>query len=118
MCNNSSVIDIKNLSYETSDRILFENVNFSINPGDKIGLVGLNGVGKTTLLAIINGDVEPSSGRVISSGEGVGLLSQDISKWLKSSAYSFIEEVTGVNLPEKNLPLDAPSSLQVRVMKA
>lgn len=95
MCNNSSVIDIKNLSYEMSDRVLFENVNFSINPGDKIGLVGPNGVGKTTLLAIINGDVEPSSGRMISSGESVGLLPQDISKWLESSVYSFIEEVTG-----------------------
>ena len=44
------MIDLKNVSYETNSRELFSDVSFAINAGDKIGLVGLNGVGKTTLL--------------------------------------------------------------------
>lgn len=60
------MIDLKNVSYETNSRELFSDVSFAINAGDKIGLVGLNGVGKTTLLKIINGDIQPTSGDIIS----------------------------------------------------
>lgn len=90
------MIDLKGVSYETDSRELFRDVNFTINPGDKIGLVGPNGVGKTTLLKIINGDIKPTSGDIISSGEEIGILPQDLNEWLDKTVYNFIEEVTGV----------------------
>lgn len=90
------MIDLKNVSYETNSRELFSGVSFAINAGDKIGLVGPNGAGKTTLLKIINGDIQPTSGDIISSGEEIGILPQNLNKWLDKTVYDFIEEVTGV----------------------
>lgn len=93
---NEYMVDLKRISYETGNRELFRNVSFTINAGDKIGLVGPNGVGKTTLLKIINGDLKPTFGNVILSGEKIGILPQNLNKWLDKTVYSFIEEVTGV----------------------
>lgn len=45
-------------------KTLFENIGFGINEGDKIGLIGINGTGKSTLLKIIAGLVEPDSGSI------------------------------------------------------
>ena len=95
---NEYMVDLKRISYETGNRELFRNVSFTINAGDKIGLVGPNGVGKTTLLKIINGDLKPTFGNVILSGEKIGILPQNLNKWLDKTVYSFIEEVTGVKL--------------------
>ncbi len=52
-----SIISINNFSQNFGDKILFEDANFSLNPGEKIGLVGLNGAGKSTLIKIIMGTV-------------------------------------------------------------
>ena len=87
------MIDLKNVSYETNSRELFGDVSFAINAGDKIGLVGPNGAGKTTLLKIINGDIQPTSGDIISSGEEIGILPQNLNKWLDKTVYDFIEEM-------------------------
>ena len=78
---NEYMVDLKRISYETGNRELFRNVSFTINAGDKIGLVGPNGVGKTTLLKIINGDLKPTFGNVILSGEKIGILPQNLNKW-------------------------------------
>lgn len=59
---------IKNLSYEHSNReSLFNNINFSVREGQKIGLVGNNGVGKSTLMKILSSELLPSYGEIISS---------------------------------------------------
>lgn len=61
-----------------ADKILFSDVNFSINEGEKIGLIGINGTGKTTLLRIIAGRDDADSGRV-TKGKGIRIsyLSQN-----------------------------------------
>ena len=56
---------------------LFFDVSFSISPGEKVGLIGDNGVGKTTLLRLINGDIPPDEGRV-NVGGTVLHMAQDI----------------------------------------
>ncbi|MBR4745270.1 MAG: ATP-binding cassette domain-containing protein, partial [Clostridia bacterium] len=45
-----SIISINNFSQNFGDKPLFEDANFSLNPGEKIGIVGLNGAGKSTLI--------------------------------------------------------------------
>lgn len=51
-------------------------VNFRVNPGDKIGLVGRNGAGKTTLTRTLSGEIQPSEGKISVSGN-LGFLPQD-----------------------------------------
>ncbi len=58
------MISINNLSVEFSARPLFTDVSFVINPNDKIALVGKNGAGKSTMLKILAGQQNPSSGSI------------------------------------------------------
>ena len=59
-------IIIKQLSYFHSNKeVLFQNINFSLPENQKAALIGNNGVGKSTLLRIIAGDLQPSSGEII-----------------------------------------------------
>ncbi len=90
------MISLENVCYGANDREVLSDVSFSINDGDKIGLVGPNGIGKTTLLKLINNDLVPTSGRILRGDEEVGVLPQDLRGWLDHSVYEFIEEVTGV----------------------
>ncbi len=58
---------------------LLDSVSCQIEPGERIGLLGRNGAGKSTFLRILNGDVEPDEGQVrYSLGASVALLSQDV----------------------------------------
>ena len=90
------MINLNHVNYATGSKEILHDVSFSINVGDKIGLVGSNGAGKTTLLRLINGDLTPTSGEIIRTNEEIGILPQDMRDWLDHSVYEFIEEVTGV----------------------
>lgn len=71
------VISGKNLKKEYGADIIFDNVTFAINKGDKVGIVGPNGCGKTTLLNVIGGDLSASDGTIfISSDVSLGYLRQ------------------------------------------
>jgi ATP-binding cassette subfamily F protein uup len=59
------LITAENISITFADKVLFENIQFSIEKGDKIGVVGLNGAGKSTLLKLIAGIEKPTSGQFI-----------------------------------------------------
>lgn len=73
------MLSINNLSYFIGGRGLYENASLHIKPKDKIGLVGLNGTGKSTLLKIINGDFQPSSGEIQKAKDcTIGFLNQDL----------------------------------------
>jgi ATPase subunit of ABC transporter with duplicated ATPase domains len=61
-------IVVKSLTYVHPDReTLFENINFSVARGDRAALVGNNGVGKSTLLQVIAGRLQPTAGEIITS---------------------------------------------------
>lgn len=67
-----------NLSMRFGGKILFNNVNFQLNPGQHYGLVGANGSGKSTLIKILTGELTPEKGDVsIPSLVNVGTLKQD-----------------------------------------
>lgn len=73
------MLSINNLSYFIGGRALYENASIHIKPKDKIGLVGFNGTGKSTLLKIINGDFQPSSGDIQKAKDcTIGFLNQDL----------------------------------------
>lgn len=73
------MISINNLTVEFSAKTLFDNINYVINPKDKIALVGKNGAGKSTMLKIIAGLQSPTSGTVaIPTDVTVGYLPQQM----------------------------------------
>lgn len=60
-----NLLSIENISKSYSDKILFKNINLGISEGDKIGLIGVNGTGKSTLLKIIAGIETSDTGNII-----------------------------------------------------
>ncbi len=64
------VVDVKNISKAFGDRLLYENVNFTVPKGAIVGIVGPNGAGKTTLFRMITGEQKPDTGEV-TVGESV-----------------------------------------------
>ena len=63
------MLSINNLSYFIGGRALYDQASLHISPKDKIGLIGLNGKGKSTLLKLINGEIQPSEGTISKSNE-------------------------------------------------
>ena len=56
------MIFLKNLTLRRSAKVLLDNVSVTLNPGEKVGLVGRNGAGKSTLFGLINGTLHEDSG--------------------------------------------------------
>ncbi len=73
------MIQVNNLDKSYGQQIIFEKAGFTLNPGERAGLVGRNGHGKTTLFKMILGREHPDSGQIsISNGYQIGHLSQHI----------------------------------------
>ncbi|MCV9386822.1 ABC-F family ATP-binding cassette domain-containing protein [Reichenbachiella ulvae] len=73
------MISINNLSYYLGSRALFEEASLHIKPKDKIGLIGLNGTGKSTLLKLIIGQLTKDGGEISMSKDcSIGFLNQDM----------------------------------------
>lgn len=73
----ANLLQVENLSKSFGINSLFQNINFTINEGDKVGLIAKNGTGKSTLLSILGGDDSADAGNVIfKTGVTVGFLRQ------------------------------------------
>src|SRR5512142_912628 len=70
------MLQVRGLAVEVAGRVLVEDVSFTIRARDKVGLVGRNGAGKTSLLRVLGGGATPHAGVVHRQGE-LGYLSQD-----------------------------------------
>lgn len=72
------LLDIQNVSKRFGERVLFEDISFSIGEGQRVGLIAQNGTGKTTLLSMLTGDESCDSGAIIyRNGIKVGYLRQE-----------------------------------------
>jgi len=73
------MISINNLTFEIGSRALYDEANWHIKPGDKVGLIGANGTGKSTLLKLIVGEFSPTSGTISMAKDlKLGYLNQDL----------------------------------------
>lgn len=73
------MLTVSNLSFYFGGRAIFEGANLQIKPKDKIGLIGLNGMGKSTLLRLIVGEYQPDAGSISKAGDcTIGFLNQDL----------------------------------------
>ena len=73
------MMNIHNLSISFQGDYLFEDITFKLDNGDRVGLIGKNGAGKSTMLKILSREMEPDSGQIASDKElKIGFLKQDI----------------------------------------
>lgn len=71
-------LKIENLSHSTASKQLFNSIDLSIRTGEKIGLIGRNGSGKSTMLKVFAGEFEPDSGKIMKAQDyQISYLSQD-----------------------------------------
>lgn len=81
------MVSLQKLSVLFNGEALFDEISFMINPSDKIGLVGKNGAGKSTMLKVLAGVQEATSGKVaVNSGARIGYLPQDMDHQLELTA--------------------------------
>jgi ATP-binding cassette subfamily F protein 3 len=101
------VISFSQVKLAYGDRVLFEDADFLVRPGDRIGLVGPNGAGKTTVFKLLAGLEEPDSGQVsVDPGIVVGYFSQDVGEMRGRSALA--EVISGAGrVYELKLKLEA-----------
>jgi ATP-binding cassette subfamily F protein 3 len=112
-----ALLSVRNISKAYADKSILEGASLQVNPGEKVGLVGANGCGKTTLLKIIIGAEEADAGEVFTSrGVSMGYLSQkpgflpeaelqEIFRGALAEIYSIKEEMT--HLEEKMASFDS-----------
>jgi len=90
----SKVIEANGLTKAYGDKLLFENLDFSLPPGGIVGIIGANGAGKTTLFRIITGQETPDSG-TLELGETVKLGYVDQSRDTLDASKNIWEEISG-----------------------
>ena len=82
-----SLVEFKKVSKKFGDKQVLTDVSFIIEPAKIVGLLGKNGMGKTTIIKLINGLLTPTSGEVLVNGEKVGVESKKIISYLPERTY-------------------------------
>jgi len=88
--DDNIVIDIKNLSHNYGEKKIYENLNLQITEGSVFGLLGKNGVGKSTLINILMGYLKPKNGECLIFGESSHDLPSDIKEQIALLHEGFI----------------------------
>jgi len=91
-----ALIGMRNVSWGFGETPLLENVTFQITKGERVGLVGRNGVGKSTLLKLLGDEMLPDSGEIWRrQGIGVAALEQDVPFKLDGTIFDVVAEGLG-----------------------
>ena len=99
------MIKCKNISKSYNGKEILNNISFFINGKEKIGIIGYNGVGKTTLLKIISGEEKPDSGEIVKDNNAlIGYFKQEFT--ITEENYdieTFIKKHIGIDILEEHL---------------
>ncbi len=89
-----AVLSVQNLDMEFGSRSLFSGVSFEINERDKVGFIGSNATGKTTLFKLITGEIEPAAGGIFcGKNVKVGYLEQHACSGSQKTVYDEMESI-------------------------
>jgi len=112
------MLKVDNISFEYDHKEVLREITFTVNRGERIGLVGPNGAGKSTLLKLMAGLLEQTEGRTIPQGDvSIGYLPQELTSWNDLSAIDYLKTATGIAEAEVNMEKasdmadDSPSSI-------
>ena len=81
------LLEIKNLNKSFDNKEILKDINISISSGRIVGLLGKNGVGKSTLIKLINDLLTPTSGEILIKGNKVGVETKKIISYLPERTY-------------------------------
>ncbi len=91
------LLTVKNLSYHIGHRVLLDHVDLTLEPGERVCLLGRNGEGKSTLLRMIAGEVEAEGGEIrLDSGASLAQLPQDVPRDLSGQVFEIVAQGLGV----------------------
>ena len=99
------ILGCDGLTLSFGERDVLSNVSFSVQEGDRVGIVGENGAGKTSLLKMITGEYEGTGSVFISKDKTIGMLSQNAVTDEDGTVYSVLED-TFSDLKEREAELD------------
>ena len=85
--SNMKLLEINNLNNSFDNKEILKDINLSIQSGKIIGLLGKNGVGKTTLIKIINDLLTPTSGEILIKGQKIGVETKKVISYLPERTY-------------------------------
>jgi len=85
--SNMKLLEIKGLNKSFDNKEILKNINLSIQSGKIIGLLGKNGVGKTTLIKLINDLLTPTSGEILIKGQEIGVETKKVISYLPERTY-------------------------------
>lgn len=71
MRNSENLVEVKNLTFKRGQRTIYENLNLSVKKGKITAIMGPSGIGKTTLLRLIGGQIHPEAGEILFDGQDV-----------------------------------------------
>ncbi len=107
-----NLLTAENISKSYSEKILFENISLGVNEGDKIGVIGVNGTGKSTLLKVIAGCETSDGGKITKSNEtSIGYLPQNSD--FTSSNLTILEQIFKGTSPVMNLLREYEKTLKL-----
>ena len=81
------LLEIKKLNKSFDNKEILKNINISVSGGKIIGLLGKNGVGKTTLIKLINDLLTPTSGEILVNGKKIGVETKKVISYLPERTY-------------------------------
>lgn len=81
------LLEVKNLNKSFDNKKVLKDINFSISKGKIVGLLGKNGVGKTTLIKLINDLLTPTSGEILVNGNKIGVETKKVISYLPERTY-------------------------------
>ncbi len=108
-----NIINIENLTKGYGERVLFDKVNLGIHEGDKIGIVGINGSGKSTFLKMLAGLEEPDAGNIIWNKQAdAAYLAQNTEFREEDTILSYVMRGKKTSNPHWNLEAEANAILK------
>ena len=109
-----NLLTIKNFSKSITDKVLFKETDFSLNEGDKIGIIGVNGTGKSTLLKIIAGITETDEGEVVKASKvKINYLPQNPEFEKGTTIYDYVISINEGEHNNRSLEGEAKTILNV-----
>ncbi|WP_318238855.1 ATP-binding cassette domain-containing protein [Loigolactobacillus coryniformis] len=109
-----SVLTVEDLRQQFLDKTLYDDTGFALNQEDHMGIIGQNGVGKSTLIKIITGQILPDNGKITwKKHTKIGYLDQYVSLTAQQSIFEFLKQLSVICM---NWMRKTPRSMRIMLI--